>query len=105
LPDILVIEIKRYDNYLKKNQTLVSFPLENLDLSKYTEGYNKNSYIYDLYGICNHTGGTMGGHYFCYIKTKTNTWYKFNDTEIKKVSNLSSLITPKAYCFFYRKKT
>lgn len=105
LPDVLVIEIKRYDNYLKKNQTLVSFPLENLDLSKYIEGYNKNTYIYDLYGICNHTGGTLGGHYFCYIKTKTNTWYNFNDTEIKKVSNLSSLITPKAYCFFYRKKT
>jgi ubiquitin carboxyl-terminal hydrolase 8 len=105
LPDILVIDLKRYNNFSRKNQKLVSFPLENLDLSEYVVGYNKNSYKYDLYGICNHSGETRGGHYYAYIKTSTNKWFKMNDTEIKEIKNTASLITSKAYCFFYRKKT
>ena len=105
LPEILVIDLKRYNNFSKKNQSYVSFPLTDLDLSKYVNGYNKYSYKYDLYGICNHSGGTRGGHYFCYIKTSSDKWYSFNDTDIKEIKNTTNLITPKAYCFFYKKKT
>jgi ubiquitin C-terminal hydrolase len=105
LPEILVIDLKRYNNFSKKNQSHVSFPLTDLDLSKYVNGYNKYSYKYDLYGICNHSGGTRGGHYFCYIKTSSDKWYSFNDTDIKEIKNTTNLITPKAYCFFYKKKT
>ena len=36
--------------------------INNLDLSKYVVGYDSVTY-YDLYGICNHSGGTMSGHY------------------------------------------
>lgn len=105
LPEILVIDLKRYDNSIKKRQNFVSFPLTDLDLSKYVNGYNKESYKYDLYGICNHSGGTRGGHYFCYIKTSSDKWYCFNDTNVTEIKNTTSLITPKAYCFFYKKKT
>jgi len=104
-PSILVIDIKRFNNHHKKNQILVSFPLENLDLSDYVIGYKKESYIYDLYGICNHSGGTQGGHYTAFIKNANGKWYNFNDTFVTEVTRLEDLITSKAYCFFYRKKT
>jgi ubiquitin C-terminal hydrolase len=106
LPSILVIDIKRYNTSNRKNQMLIDFPLNNLDLSKYIIGYNKDSYIYDLYGICNHSGSVMGGHYTAFIKNANNTWYHFNDTSVIEISKEmeSKIISPKAYCFFYRKR-
>ena len=103
LPDILIITLKRFSNNVRKNQCLVNFPIENLDLSKYVVGYDKHGYVYDLYGICNHQGGCMGGHYFAYIKNPNGKWYSFNDADVKEVK-ISDLNSPKAYCFFYRKK-
>jgi ubiquitin carboxyl-terminal hydrolase 8 len=102
-PTILVIDLKRFNHNLMKNQILVTFPLENLDLSKYVIGYNKESYVYDLYGICNHSGNVQGGHYTSFIKNANGKWYHFNDTNIIEMSDLDKLITPHAYCFFYRK--
>jgi ubiquitin carboxyl-terminal hydrolase 8 len=105
LPNILAIDIKRYASHIKKNQILVTFPLENLNLSKYVIGYKKDSYVYDLYGICNHSGNVYGGHYTSYVKNSNGKWYHFNDTIVTEVINEQELISPKAYCFFYRKKS
>ena len=104
LPDVLVITLKRFDNRNRKNQAIVDFPLEGLDLSKYIIGYDKQSYIYNLYGICNHSGGSQGGHYTAFVKNSNNKWYHFNDTMVNEVSNLAKLKGPQAYCFFYRKQ-
>ena len=68
LPNILVITIKRFLNNGRKQQSFIDFPIDNLDLSKYVVGYDKHSYVYDLYGICNHSGNTGGGHYYAYVK-------------------------------------
>jgi ubiquitin carboxyl-terminal hydrolase 2/21 len=103
-PSILVIDIKRFNSNNRKNQILIDFPLENLDLSKYVSGYKKETYIYDLYAVCNHSGSALGGHYTSFIKNANNKWYHFNDTSVSEVSNTNYIITPKAYCFFYRKK-
>ena len=72
-------------------------------MSPYIIGYNKNSYVYDLFGICNHNGGILGGHYYSYIKNN-NKWFNFNDEEIEEIKDLSKLISPSAYCLFYHKK-
>ena len=104
-PTILVIDIKRFNYQNRKNQILVTFPLENLDLSKYVSGYNKNSYVYDLYGVCNHSGNVLGGHYTSFVKNANGKWYHFNDTSVNEIAMESQIISPKAYCFFYRKKT
>ena len=103
LPEVLVITVKRFDNNGKKNQQMVDFPLENLDMREHIVGYDKDSYIYDLYGICNHSGGTAGGHYTAYVKNSNGKWYHFNDTNCNEV-DLGSLKSPYAYCFFYRKQ-
>lgn len=104
LPDLLIINVKRFSNSMKKIKCLVDFPLENLDLSQYVVGYNRYSYNYDLYGICNHSGGVFGGHYTAFIKNANNKWYHFNDQMVVEIEDLSKLCSPAAYCLFYRKK-
>ena len=88
----------------QKLNSLITFPLENLDLSKYVCGYNKESYKYDLYGICNHMGGVMGGHYTAFVKNSENNWLHCNDRNVEDVQSPETIITPMAYCLFYRKK-
>ena len=104
LPDVLIITLKRFGNNNRKDQKYIDFPLEGLDMSKYVIGYDKNTYVYDLYGICNHSGNVMGGHYTAFIKNANNSWYLYNDTNVIEVGNLGALKSPKAYCFFYRKQ-
>jgi ubiquitin C-terminal hydrolase len=104
LPNILVIDIKRFNSQNRKNQILIDFSLDNLNLSKYVVGYNKDSYIYDLYGVCNHSGSVMGGHYTSFVKNANGKWYHYNDTSVSEVAIPQQIITPKAYCFFYRKR-
>jgi ubiquitin C-terminal hydrolase len=109
-PDILVIDIKRFNtinqmNKIKKNQIMVDFPLENLDLSKYVIGYDNASYVYDLYGVCNHSGSVSGGHYTSFVKNANSKWYHYNDTDVTEVKIEQQIKTPKAYCFFYRKRS
>tara|TARA_B100001063_G_C16719998_1_gene532980 strand:+ start:348 stop:1403 length:1056 start_codon:yes stop_codon:yes gene_type:complete len=103
LPDILIIDFKRFDHHSRKNNMHVDFPLEDLNLIKYVVGYDKESYRYDLFGICNHSGNTMGGHYTAYVKNANGKWYHFNDTCVNEIKE-SSVISNKAYCLFYRKK-
>ena len=104
-PNILVIDFKRFNGRAQKNQILVTFPLETLDLSGYVIGYKKDSYKYELYGVCNHSGGVMGGHYTAYIKNANGKWYHFNDTGVSEVGVIDSIISPKAYVLFYRRKS
>jgi len=94
-PNILVIDFKRFNARFQKNQILITFPLDDLDLSEYVIGYKKETYKYELYGVCNHSGGVMGGHYTAYV----------NDTSVSEVGLNDSIISPKAYVLFYRKKT
>jgi ubiquitin carboxyl-terminal hydrolase 2/21 len=104
LPDLLVVDLKRFNNMIRKNNMLVDIPLDGIDLSKYVIGYNKYNNVYDLYGVCNHSGSTMGGHYTAYVKNANGKWYHFNDTSITEVSDSSTVITPKAYCLFFRRR-
>ena len=103
-PTILVIDFKRFNERNQKNQIYIDFPFD-LDLSKYVIGYKKNSYKYELFGVCNHSGGVLGGHYTCYVKNANGKWYHFNDTNVNEVPLLESIVSPKAYVLFYRKKT
>jgi ubiquitin carboxyl-terminal hydrolase 2/21 len=103
-PNILVIDIKRFNSSNRKNQIMIDFPLENLNLSNYVIGYNKDSYVYDLYGVCNHSGSVMGGHYTSFVKNANDKWYHYNDTSVSEVGIVNQIVTPKAYCFFYRKR-
>jgi ubiquitin C-terminal hydrolase len=110
LPDVMILDIKRFEyspetfSYVK-NQTAIRIPVENVDFSKYVEGYNKESYVYDLYGICNHHGDENFGHYTSTVKTASSKWYNFNDANVKEVSiPKNEIVGNTPYCLFYRKR-
>ena len=103
-PNVLAIDLKRFNNRFQKNQIYVTFPLDDLDLSDYVIGYKKQNFKYELYGVCNHSGGVMGGHYTSYVKNANGKWYHYNDTSVTEVGINESIVSPKAYVLFYRKK-
>ena len=97
LPKIIIFTINRFNNMNMKLNNNIEFP-ESLDMSK----YNKDtSNTYELYSICNHYGGSRGGHYTSYCKND-NKWYEFNDTTVIKKGSIN---TSNAYCLFYRRTT
>ena len=102
LPRILIIDIKRFNNNNRKINKIVDTPLSRVDFSKYIKGYKPETFIYDLFGICNHSGGCAGGHYTSYIKNANNKWYEFNDTTVREI-NKDKVVSEKSYAFFYRK--
>lgn len=104
-PQIVIITINRFtpDGISKVNKN-ITFPLDNLDLSKYVCGYKPATYQYELYGICNHIGGVTGGHYTAFVRNVENNWLHFNDRIVESVDNPNDVISPAAYCLFYRKK-
>ena len=105
LPDILVIDIKRFNMVGNKIKLPVRIPVDDVDFSKYIEGYDKDTYKYDLYGVCNHMGGTLGGHYTAYVKNANKKWYLYNDTNVIEVKEkFSEINNSHSYCLFYRKK-
>jgi ubiquitin C-terminal hydrolase len=99
-----VIDLKRFTSNNRKDQRLVTFPLDNLDLSSFVIGYEPQSYQYDLYAVCNHSGNVLGGHYTAFIKNANGKWYHINDTSVMPIEE-GEVVSSKAYCLFYRKKT
>mgnify|MGYP003335589200 FL=1 len=103
LPDVLIITLKRFSKQLKKNNVVVDYDLNTLDMTPYMYDSSVET-TYELYGICNHSGGVLGGHYTAYIKTEKGEWYHFNDSHVSKVVQMNELKSSRSYCFFYKKK-
>uniref|UniRef100_A0A3P8WWT4 Ubiquitin carboxyl-terminal hydrolase n=1 Tax=Cynoglossus semilaevis TaxID=244447 RepID=A0A3P8WWT4_CYNSE len=90
LPEVLIIHLKRF-SYTKftreKLDSIVDFPLRNLDFShfllrKHLEDGEPPSY-YDLIAVSNHYGGLRDGHYTSYAQNKDNAqWYYFDDSKV-----------------------
>ena len=100
-PNILIVHLKRFDNNGKKINTLIDFPIDKLNLTKYCVGYDKHKSKFSLFGIINHIGNINSGHYYSYCKTDEN-WYKFDDTNVSRITK-NKLITENVYCLFYKK--
>jgi ubiquitin C-terminal hydrolase len=95
-PSILIIQLKRFKNNIKKVTDMIIFPFE-----LYIETSNSDV-SYDLYGIINHSGSIQGGHYFAYIKCKNDIWYNFNDSSVTEIDT-DKVVTSDAYILLYRK--
>ena len=60
--------------------------------------------LYDLYAVCNHTGGMTGGHYTAYCKNPVDsTWYLFDDMRVERISE-RQIVTKAAYLLFYARR-
>uniref|UniRef100_A0AAQ5Z842 Ubiquitin carboxyl-terminal hydrolase n=1 Tax=Amphiprion ocellaris TaxID=80972 RepID=A0AAQ5Z842_AMPOC len=86
LPPVLVVHLKRfsYSRYMRdKLDSLVDFPLRDLDMSEFLINPNAGPCRYDLIAVSNHYGGMGGGHYTAYAKNKDDgKWYNFDDSSV-----------------------
>ena len=103
-PPYFIVQLKRWNMNLKKNQRIIHYDPKEIDLTPYfyKESPDKSNSVYELFGIINHSGNVFGGHYFSYIKGFNGKWYEFNDAQVKEIP-LSKLLTNKNYCFIYRR--
>jgi len=96
IPRYLIIILKRYCNgnsngmnsqsvRLNKKTDKVHFPIYNLNLYPYTEGYDKYEGRMNLISIGCHQGMLNSGHYYSICRHKNNNWYMFNDENVREV--------------------
>ena len=107
-PDYLVVQLKRFTSNGHKLNDFIDYPLQDLDVTKYitSEKGDPNNYIYELYAINYHSGGTNSGHYWSACKNLDGNWYLYNDASVSKYSEntMGALISKEAYLLFYQRK-
>ncbi|KAL4429747.1 hypothetical protein ABPG74_004384 [Tetrahymena malaccensis] len=103
LPNVLTLQIKRFNNFMMKINTHTQFPAE-IDISKYVQQANKKPEIYDLYGVLIHIGGGLHfGHYYCFVKNSNDMWYCMNDSSVSQRS-FQEVSKERPYLLFYVKR-
>ena len=114
-PNILIVQLKRFDCKTeniyegiiknKKNESLVNFPLQDLDISKYVvEENSRKDCLYDLCAVSQHYGLLSSGHYTAFCLNE-GEWYNFDDEKVSKINNLKSVVSKGAYILIFRKKS
>jgi len=110
LPRVLCLHIKRFrwSVYARsKLDTLIEFPLNDLDMSGYllkntsgTRFSDAGSPLYDLAAVIVHHGtGAGSGHYTAYA-TNNQAWFNFNDSSVQETDH-QTVHSSKAYILFY----
>uniref|UniRef100_A0A8C6KI33 Ubiquitin carboxyl-terminal hydrolase n=1 Tax=Nothobranchius furzeri TaxID=105023 RepID=A0A8C6KI33_NOTFU len=107
LPPVLVVHLKRfsYSRYMRdKLDSLVDFPLRDLDMSEFLINPNAGPCRYDLIAVSNHYGGMGGGHYTAYAKNKGDEkWYNFDDSSVSPASE-DQCVSKAGYVLFYQRQ-
>jgi hypothetical protein len=105
LPQVLIIHLKRFNmesSSRTKIETFVKYPLE-LNMNKFlSSATSYKEYMYDLIGVCLHSGSFETGHYTAYTK-KTSGWFCFNDSFVEPIS-VNDIVHRNAYILFYLKR-
>ena len=114
LPKTLIIHLSRFFYDLtKKNDTIITYPL-------ILEIPTKNGRIvkYKLYGLVNHTGNLISGHYTSLVNKEVNhslesndqKWYYFDDEVVKEETNhgdlkkgITKISSNDVYVLFYER--
>ncbi|MCJ1351058.1 MAG: ubiquitin-specific protease doa4 [Icmadophila ericetorum] len=123
IPQVLVINFKRFTGNSQKIRTPIDFPLYGLDMRKYMEDTQDRDaklidhaitspFLYDAYAITRHLGSTMtAGHYKAYVKDVfRGCWREFNDRTVtdfdpNQLSHQNRLQNEDAYLVFYGRAT
>ena len=102
-PEILTIHLKRFAHGYTGSRKLtcnVSYP-DVLDMNRYIVG--EGGVRYRLFGVCEHHGDLVGGHYTAHIRNMDNQkWYFFNDS-VCKPSDPEAPHNEEAYLLFYER--
>ena len=106
LPIYLIIQIDRFalkkiNNKNTVDNTLISIPINNLDLTKYVEGpKNKINYKYNLYAIIYKDISSKNDFTYCNCKNG-NKWILFKDN---KIQITTELINKNVHFLFYKRE-
>ncbi|KAH9624342.1 hypothetical protein KSS87_007399 [Heliosperma pusillum] len=104
-PAIAAFHLKRFKSDGEKIDRMVKYPLE-LELDSYTKDprVDNEDLKYELYGFVVHVGSSStSGHYYSYIRTSPDAWYRFDDSKVSRVSEETAL-RQEAYILFYARK-
>jgi ubiquitin C-terminal hydrolase len=111
-PNILIVQFKRFKiksnssmmGFLsnRKNDSIIDYPVEKLDLTNFIASDVKEDAVYDLFAISQHYGGISSGHYTALCKNFDN-WYEFDDDRVSKATP-EDIVTSSAYLLFYKKR-
>nr|GME17873.1 ubiquitin carboxyl-terminal hydrolase 20-like [Ipomoea batatas] len=107
-PTVATFHLKRFKNdgsVVEKIDKHVAFPLE-LDLLPYAEKnhISNGDSKYCLYAIVVHNGfSSCSGHYYCFIRSASDAWYKFDDSKVSRVRE-EFVMSQEAYILFYAKQ-
>jgi hypothetical protein len=112
VPPVLMISLKRFENIQRKNCTLVTFPLRELDMSPWIRGGGSDaaaghcagSPVYDLVAVLNHKGQLSYGHYTAFCLTGKGAWAMFDD-EVVNFMDESDLVSNLAYVLVYARRS
>jgi len=128
LPNILVITLKRFEfkHILRRDKldTLVTYPLDGLDMSKHcasTQSDGKSfvqddvPQMYDLFAVTNHYGRMGFGHYTAFARRwdehgMSDDWALFDDASVRSVGDgrgsagRNGVVSSAAYVLFYRRR-
>lgn len=114
LPKTLIIHLSRfYYDLTKKNDTIITYPL-------ILEIPTKNGKVvkYKLYGLVNHTGNLISGHYTSLVNKETKhslesdaqKWYYFDDEVVKEETKhgdynrgIAKISSSNVYVLFYER--
>ena len=84
---------------------MVSFPIDDLDLTSYSEGYDKIRCKLKLISIGCHRGILNGGHYYSICRHYNNKWYKYDDDDVSEfiLESNKNIIFKDGYILIYEK--
>ena len=116
----LVVQLKRFrfrEGVRDKVEADVRFPVGPLPLAELLPGAVEGAAgdLYELVAVCNHVGGTGGGHYTAYARLHTamgadrrgthagvspSGWYYCNDADVEAARE-ADVVSPRAYLLLY----
>lgn len=104
-PDILTVQLKRFDWDGTKVNTPVRIPAT-LDLDEYRDVGNDNKMRYELTAVIKHAGDSGFGHYVCDARASDGEWYHFDDdrksrSSVVRATASKSGFTP--YILFFKR--
>ena len=106
-PRVLILVLKRFSfNWMRRGkvETPVVAPERGLQLGECAASDAAAAAVYDLIGVVNHMGSTVGGHYTANCRVGEGTWYNFNDSAAHVTSAPGNAPKSQPYVLFYRRR-
>ncbi|KFY39835.1 hypothetical protein V494_03791 [Pseudogymnoascus sp. VKM F-4513 (FW-928)] len=114
LPDTLILVLVRHTADIRRNNALVTFPLDDLNMDEYYYGLSdagkerpgkRSPTHYRCYAVVQHLGDNLhSGHYITLVRDRERTiqWWEFSDRRIRTI-DAALTQTSNSYIMFYQR--